>query len=208
MKSILFAKRFIKLTQFSVFSTVLISCLLPMAATAAPIITNTFGAGSISVNTSKFPSGPTVVSKGLTISGGRNYGRAAFSPDKSYLDAPGAILFNFSLPVTGFGFDYEANNVPIVVSAFDAAGHLLETDSFTGVNDGRFPAGFAGITGYNDISSAKITTSLNHNSIFVGTVDFAEAAVPEPASWGMMLVGMGVIGFAARRRQNVRVKYA
>lgn len=36
----------------------------------------------------------------------------------------------------------------------------------------------------------------------------APGAVPEPASWAMMLVGMGAIGFAARRRQNVSVSYA
>lgn len=34
------------------------------------------------------------------------------------------------------------------------------------------------------------------------------AAIPEPATWAMMLVGMGMIGFAARRRQNVSVTFA
>lgn len=29
------------------------------------------------------------------------------------------------------------------------------------------------------------------------------AAVPEPATWGMMILGMGAIGFAMRRRKNV-----
>ena len=29
------------------------------------------------------------------------------------------------------------------------------------------------------------------------------AAVPEPATWGMMILGMGIIGFAMRRRQKV-----
>ena len=35
-------------------------------------------------------------------------------------------------------------------------------------------------------------------------------AVPEPASWAMLILGMGAIGFAMRRRSNVRttVSYA
>jgi PEP-CTERM motif len=36
----------------------------------------------------------------------------------------------------------------------------------------------------------------------------AVAAVPEPATWAMMLAGFGVVGFALRRRQSVRVTYA
>lgn len=44
---------------------------------------------------------------------------------------------------------------------------------------------------------------------FGGAVDNVSiAAVPEATSWAMMLVGMGLIGFAARRRQIIRVTYA
>ena len=34
----------------------------------------------------------------------------------------------------------------------------------------------------------------------------AAAAVPEPASWGMMILGLGGVGFAMRRRQTVATK--
>ena len=36
------------------------------------------------------------------------------------------------------------------------------------------------------------------------------SAVPEPATWAMMLIGFGMVGFAlrARRKQNVRVSYS
>ena len=34
------------------------------------------------------------------------------------------------------------------------------------------------------------------------------SAVPEPATWAMMLTGLGLVGWAARRRRNVRVAYA
>ena len=34
------------------------------------------------------------------------------------------------------------------------------------------------------------------------TVTAAVAAVPEPATWAMMIVGMGTIGFAMRRKTS------
>lgn len=34
------------------------------------------------------------------------------------------------------------------------------------------------------------------------------AAVPEPATWAMLLLGFGVVGAAMRRRHNVRVNFA
>jgi hypothetical protein len=33
-------------------------------------------------------------------------------------------------------------------------------------------------------------------------------AVPEPGTWMLMLLGFGAIGFAMRRRRNVRVSFA
>lgn len=42
-----------------------------------------------------------------------------------------------------------------------------------------------------------------------GTVSATKVgAIPEPATWAMMLAGFGAIGFAMRRRQNVRVSFA
>lgn len=50
---------------------------------------------------------------------------------------------------------------------------------------------------------------VGNNSQFGGAVDdVSVAAVPETATWAMMLVGLGAVGFAMRRRQTVRVAYA
>ena len=49
-------------------------------------------------------------------------------------------------------------------------------------------------------------------NVFTGSISnvvVATAAVPEPATWGMMILGMGAVGFAMRRRKvNTRVSYA
>ncbi len=37
---------------------------------------------------------------------------------------------------------------------------------------------------------------------------FAVAGVPEPAAWGLMILGFGVVGGAMRRRQRVSVRFA
>lgn len=43
---------------------------------------------------------------------------------------------------------------------------------------------------------------------YAGTFNFGTAAVPEPAAWGMMIVGFGLVGAAMRRRTKVTVNYA
>lgn len=45
---------------------------------------------------------------------------------------------------------------------------------------------------------------------FNGTANLAAGAVPEPATWGMMLFGFGGFGYAMRRRQKVgaRIRFA
>ena len=43
---------------------------------------------------------------------------------------------------------------------------------------------------------------------FGGNVAFSAQAVPEPATWGMMLMGFGVVGFALRRRRTAIAQLA
>lgn len=42
------------------------------------------------------------------------------------------------------------------------------------------------------------------------SINTSTAAVPEPASWAMLILGMGIVGYAMRRRQKVttRVSFA
>ena len=43
---------------------------------------------------------------------------------------------------------------------------------------------------------------------FVSEVQFSSGAVPEPASWAMMITGFGMVGGAMRRRQSRRFTFA
>ena len=63
----------------------------------------------------------------------------------------------------------------------------------------------------NQTTASAVT---NGNLAGINVTAYAQAGipqagtVPEPATWAMMLVGFGAMGFAMRRRQKVRVSYA
>jgi hypothetical protein len=40
--------------------------------------------------------------------------------------------------------------------------------------------------------------------LFFGTF----SGVPEPATWGLMILGFGLVGGAMRRRQTISLRYA
>lgn len=57
---------------------------------------------------------------------------------------------------------------------------------------------------YNLVMTA--TNPSNKASKYTGTIDFA--AVPEPATWGMMIAGVGMAGGALRRRKSSKLATA
>jgi hypothetical protein len=58
------------------------------------------------------------------------------------------------------------------------------------------------------LSGDAIPVRIGFVSAFRVYGETATAAVPEPATWAMMLVGFGGIGFAMRRKSNVTTKVA
>lgn len=74
--------------------------------------------------------------------------------------------------------------------------------------------GWAEATGLN-LTGSSHTLQLFHSSTwifvseveFYGTADTTGAAVPEPASWAMMIGGLGLVG-AGMRRRRARVAFA
>jgi hypothetical protein len=63
-------------------------------------------------------------------------------------------------------------------------------------------------------TNSAISAYVDDNAIgaqytnYVFRVDAIGGAVPEPATWGLMLAGFGIVGGAMRRRQRTSVSFA
>lgn len=116
----------------------------------------------------------------------------------------GANLTSFALDVAGYA--------PTTLSFSDASGTVLSSTPVT-LTFGAFtdPGVYArysvmsstGIGGFSFSDGALGNTSID-NVVAVS----AAGAVPEPASWAMMIVGVGVAGGALRRRRSAKVGFA
>lgn len=60
----------------------------------------------------------------------------------------------------------------------------------------------------DSITIAQTCVGQDPDCAFTREVIAATGAVPEPASWAMMIVGFGLVGASLRRRQKVTVSYA
>lgn len=79
-------------------------------------------------------------------------------------------------------------------------------------NVGQYDGGNAGYINANFPNNSGDSSNLDWDFGFTTVVDRDVAppsAVPEPATWGMMILGMGAIGFVMRRRRTIttRVSY-
>ncbi len=106
-----------------------------------------------------------------------------------------------------------------VVTFLGRSGAVLET--FTGEQIFGAPLAFPGGTGnetnrrvtFSATGSTEIFGVSFSNNANMGSFEFDNvaltAAVPEPATWAMMLIGFGMIGAASRyRRRSAKVTYA
>ena len=114
--------------------------------------------------------------------------------------AQGAMTFTFATPVAGVLADINwasgySNNLPVTASIYDASANLLETITFDGGNNNLLNPGFWGFSRANkDIASLVLSNG------YIGARSFSLAGVPEPATWALMILGMGAVGGAMRRR--------
>lgn len=115
----------------------------------------------------------------------------------------GDFTFDFATPVNGFGFFFGASDDPWTLRAYDSANNLLETLLISPVN-GSNAGDFFGILA-NGVTRATLTGP-GSDHVFLDNFTTGGAgpisAVPEPATWAMMIAGFGLAGAAIRGRRR------
>ncbi|MDB5933914.1 MAG: sorting protein [Massilia sp.] len=122
----------------------------------------------------------------------------------------------------GGGVEYTFNDIFHEVSADFNPNHLhIQDNLFLGSTGWEMtfttPGGFTGLSLISDTFVPGLTYSLNAGTIVVdwagdvtppfhtyNAIFDVTAAVPEPATYGMLLAGFGLLGFAARRKAAPR----
>ena len=174
------------------------------------------GIGSVPEGTSFARTGYTVSTGGIagatltvldnTYVNGGNQIRNRFGSGAGSVvdDAYGDLTFSFAAPVNAFGLD-----IATIARGFSGASTGTFTLTVNGTPfaysySGSSGFGFLGITTDTAFTSLTIATSKSNDSLFdnvrFGSTLAATPAVPEPATWGMMILGFGVVGAAMRRR--------
>jgi hypothetical protein len=143
--------------------------------------------------TSGTPTTPTITADfGATISG------ASTSFDD---------MFEFTIPQNGTGsgslstsFSSLANELTISQVLINGVAHALTSSSG---GQSLTVSGIPILNGMlNTIEVKGVTSASDVAATYTGTATFSAAAVPEPASWALMIGGFGLIGAAMRRRRT------
>jgi len=111
------------------------------------------------------------------------------------------MSFSFDAPVSAFLAELAigAEGSAFALSAYNAAGKLLET---VNIDTWAFSSGFYGFQrATNDIS--RIDVSGYYFGVRnIETLTETISAVPEPATWAMMIIGFGGVGVLLRRSRR------
>ena len=111
-------------------------------------------------------------------------------------------LYNFSLSTSSPSVSFTSAEISDASGVLGSLSYVggVGSNVFWGLGDFSLNAGSYMLT----IKGSN--TGANPSSSLAGNVQFA--AVPEPATWGMMILGFGLLGGLMRRREReVRVRY-
>jgi hypothetical protein len=123
-------------------------------------------------------------------------------PGQVHLDPSGfagnTVDFTFSsglFDLKSLDISYASSEAIGTLTAFDA----LNAPIFTQAIDASV-LGTVNFSGWNGISSLRLVDTVSHLS--VDNLVLFTSAVPEPETYAMLMAGLGLMGFVARRRKE------
>jgi hypothetical protein len=190
------------------------SLLAATSANAATFITSTIGSapavGSTVIDFDSATPGGFSIAGGMVQAGNNNFGHEPFAGGGNYLTTNNtsgtgsATIFS----ATGFNeisFDWGSIDTYNNFALLDKNGNAVFTLSGNNVTPHNGVDGFritlTAETGEGPFYGLRLYSG--QPAFEVDNVAF-NSAVPEPATWAMMLGGFGLIGAAMRRRKAVR----
>ncbi|HEX8483901.1 PEPxxWA-CTERM sorting domain-containing protein [Sphingomonas sp.] len=195
---------------------------LAAPAVAAPIVSLP-GGSVLTMGAFQKTNGPTSVAPGVTFTATNDgyvgyEGAWGFEKHDTWEGAPllglnsasGSFTLNFDTAITGFLAEVNwAGNLydDASITAFDMAGNELERIALTEHSMDLEEPGFFGFA-----NTAAPIKSIRFSNSYIAIRNLAivpTAAVPEPATWAMMLLGFGMMGATLRyRRKSTKVSFA
>ena len=131
-------------------------------------------------------------SPGTTVNGTRYAELSAF--DAPELNLIGLATLTFDTGVRAFGANFASGSVNLV---------QLKIGGESFVRQVPFPNGFFGVISDEAFAAVTVTAPPGSGTfVSFDNVTFSSAAVPEPASWALMIAGFAAVGAAARRRTH------
>jgi hypothetical protein len=110
--------------------------------------------------------------------------------------------FHFVLPTAGvFGSTISSIRVSKLTNV-DFSSVTLNGTAFTTLLSGVVEARYLTLPVSGGEQTINVTGTSGGNASYAGTLAFAVSAIPEPATWAMMVGGFGLVGNAMRRRRS------
>lgn len=112
------------------------------------------------------------------------------------------LSFDYYVPQNGYNNPYDAT-LSFLIDG-NPAGATLQAGSVIGTPATTW---FNFATTYKALTNGPVTLAFQFNGLGVTAADFAVdkvsmQAVPEPGTWAMMILGLGIVGASFRRRRT------
>ena len=178
--------------------------VLSVAAVAA----SAFALASTSANAATIiPVGTFTPSEQFYLTGGStptssvitaNFGATIGGKDTSFDD-----IFEFTIPQNGLGSGSLSTSFSSMLNELTVNSVTIDGKQFTATQAAAGVSGIKIVDGVmNTLEVIGETSPKNVEATYSGTLTFVASAAPEPATWLLMIGGLGAIGLMMRRRND------